>query len=75
MVDVECVQAGCAGGDGEGEVEGEPGLAALRGAAQDADGAARPEGVRRAAWEGIAIVEIGGADDRERVVSGPGVTR
>src|SRR4051812_18120683 len=68
VVDVEDIEAGCAGGDGDREVEGEPGLAALGGAAQDADGTARPEGVDEPAWEGVAIVEIGGADDRKRVV-------
>lgn len=68
MVDVERIQAGCARGDGDREVEGEPGFAGFGGAAEDADGTARPEGVDEPAWEGVAIVEVGGADDRERVV-------
>src|SRR4051812_15801722 len=68
MVDVEGIQARCTRGDGDREVEGEPGLAALGGSPEDADGTARPEGVDEPAWEGVAIVEIGGADDGERVV-------
>jgi hypothetical protein len=41
----EVAQAGGAGGDGEGEVQGEEGLAALGLAADDAHGLVGPEGV------------------------------
>jgi hypothetical protein len=45
MGDGETAQAGGAGGDGEGEVEGEEGLAALGLPADDADGLIGPEAI------------------------------
>jgi hypothetical protein len=66
--DIEDVETGRAGRDGDGQIEGEPGFAAFRGPAKDTDGGARPQGVDEPARAGIAVVEVGGADDGERVV-------
>src|SRR5208282_4269871 len=43
VLDGEAAQTGCAAGDRDGQVEGEPGLAALGCSAEDADGGASPE--------------------------------
>ena len=42
-LDGEAAQAGCSGGDGDGQIEGEEGFAALWLAADDADGVLGPE--------------------------------
>ncbi len=63
VVDVEGSEARGARGDRDGEIEREPGLAALGRAAEDADGSARPERVDEPACERVAVVEIRGADD------------
>jgi len=55
------VETGRAAGHGDGEVESEPALADLGGAADDADPGARPEGLDEPAARLVPLVEIGGA--------------
>ena len=72
----EAAQAGGAGGDGEGEVEGEEGLAALGLAADDADGLRGPEGLDEPAALGRPALELhargGWAGARSRAALGGG---
>jgi hypothetical protein len=63
----EVAQAGGAGGDGEGEVQGEEGLAALGFATDDAHGLLGPESVDEpAALRGKLLERMHGADRQER---------
>lgn len=68
VVDVEGAEARGAGCDGDGEVESEPGLAALGSAAEDADGGAGPERLDEPAGGAVAVIEVGSANDGEGVV-------
>jgi hypothetical protein len=71
--DREAVQAGDAGGHGDGQIEGEEGFAAFGFAADDADGFFRPQpstsqrccsgqsARRQAGWTGSWIIDDGGS--------------
>ena len=61
----EATQAGDAGGDGNGHIEGEEGFAAFRLAADDADGFVRPQPVDEPAVLFGAIGEAPGRLDRK----------
>ncbi len=61
----EVTQAGDAGGDGDGEVEGQHGLAALGLAADDADGLVAPQGVDEPLLLARALLEFGRGAGRE----------
>ena len=63
--DREAAQAGSAGGDGDGQIEGEEGFAAFRLAADDADGFFRPQPVDEPAPLLGAIGETPGRLDRK----------
>ena len=63
--DREAAQAGDAGGDGDGQIEGEEGFAALGLAADDADGFFRPQPVDEPALLLGAIGEAPGRLDRK----------
>jgi hypothetical protein len=67
IVDGEAAEAGGVTSNGQGQIEAEPALAALRRSADDADAGPRPEGVDEPAAVGLRVGEVGGADDRERV--------
>ena len=64
--DREAAQAGDAGGDGDGQIEGEEGFAAFGFAADDADGLFRPQSVDEPALLFGAIGEPSGRLDRKR---------
>jgi hypothetical protein len=64
-------QARRAGGDGDGEIEGEEGLAALGLAAEDADRLVEPEGLDEPAWavgRGLDLAGTTGGQWRHRLV-------
>ena len=63
--DGEGVEAGRAAGDGDGQIEPEPALAALGRAANDADAGAGPEVRDEPAAGGVGLVQVGGAHDGE----------
>ena len=63
----EAAQAGHAGGDRDGEVEGEEGLAALGLAADDADRLAPPQHVDEPLLAARALFELGRGSGREAV--------
>lgn len=67
VVDGEAAEAGGVGGNGEGEVECEPALAAFRRAADDADTGASPEGFDEPSALRSRIGEKRGAHDRQGV--------
>jgi hypothetical protein len=57
-------EAGPSGGDGDGDLEGEPALAALGGAADDADGTGAPKTLDEPGRSrGIGCCDVRGADD------------
>jgi hypothetical protein len=61
--DGEAAQAGRTGGDGDGEIEGQEGFAALRFAADDADGFLGPQrGDQPALFVGPVAQAVGGFD-------------
>ena len=64
---VERAEAGGAAGNGDGDLEAEPTLAALGSAPEDTDARARPELVDEPSTLDVGLVEIGGAGDGERV--------
>jgi len=55
---VEGVQAGCAGGDGDRQIEAHPGFPQLRAARDQADPGAGPEGVDQPAALGISVFQL-----------------
>lgn len=64
-------QARCAGGDGDSEIEGEEGLAALGLAAEDADRLVEPEGLDEPAWAvggGLDLAGTAGGELRHCLV-------
>jgi hypothetical protein len=65
LTDGERVEARCATGDGNGEVEPEPALVALGRTADDADAGASPEVFDEPAARRVRFVEGGGIDDRQ----------
>src|SRR5271155_5389529 len=73
----EAAQAGRAGGDGDGEVEGEEGFAAFRLSADDADGFLGPQAVDQPALFLSPLGEgMGGGDGKpvdRRLAAGPAV--
>jgi hypothetical protein len=70
LLDAEAAEAGPARCDGDGEVEGEPGLARLGGAAHDADGVVGPEAGGEPAFRGKDGLDVGHADDGQRFDGG-----
>jgi hypothetical protein len=64
--DREAAQAGGSGGDGDGQIEGEEGFAALGLAADDADGFFRPQPVDEPASLLGAVGESPGRLDRKQ---------
>src|SRR5262249_34116523 len=67
ILDGEAIEAARAGGDGNAELEGKPGLAALGSAAEDADGRARPErGDEPAPFPGGVVKVCGAHEGQER---------
>jgi len=63
----EAAQAGCAGGDRDGEIESEEGFAAFRLAADDADGLLGPQPAHQPALLLGSLGEAMGRRDRKRV--------
>ncbi len=66
LVRLESVETRSGGGDREGEIEPEPGLAELRRAADEADGRTAPELVNEPARSGFGLPEIPHTADRQR---------
>lgn len=65
--DGEATEAGGAAGDGEGEVEAEPGLATLGGPADEADAGAGPQTLDEPGDGAVGRGQVGGGDDLEAV--------
>jgi hypothetical protein len=63
--DFEGIEAGGCGGDGQSEVEAEPGLTQLGGAGEEADGGAAPQGLDEPARLGVGRVELAGQAHRQ----------